>query len=169
MDPVDEDSSRRLWESYVAAHPEFIDESPPTERFGDSAEMADELLDVVHNGPKRATAGLVAEYMHEHESLGTVGDHWLVADGTGTARVVLRLIELRIGRLDSVDAKFAWDEGEGDRSLEWWLDAHRRFFRRSCARIGLALDNPEDLDSLDVVFKRFDLVWPHPSRPGAVS
>lgn len=83
MDPVDEDSSRRLWASYVAAHPEFIDESPPTERFGDSAEMADELLDVVRNGPKRATAGLVAEYVHEHESLGTVGDHWIVADGPG--------------------------------------------------------------------------------------
>ena len=61
MKPIDEKSSRRLWESYAAARPEFVDESAPTERFGDSSEMADELLDVVLNGHKRATAGLVAE------------------------------------------------------------------------------------------------------------
>lgn len=163
--PIDEESSRQLWVSYVAAHPEFVDETPPTESFGDSAEMADELLDVVRYGPKRATAGLVAEYVHENESLGTVGDHWIVADGAGIARVVLRLTELRIGRLDSVDAKFAWDEGEGDRSLDYWLDVHRTFFRRSCARIGIALENPGDLDALDVVFQRFALVWPPPTTP----
>lgn len=160
MKPIDEESSRQLWASYVEAHPEFIGESPPTESFGDSAEMADELLDVVLNGPKRATAGLVAEYVHEREALRRIGDHWIVADGDGIARGVLRSIELRIGRLDSVDAQFAWDEGEGDRSLDWWLDAHRRFFRRSCARIGIALDDPGDLDSLDVVFERFAVVWP---------
>ena len=97
-----------------------------------------------------------------------IGDHWIVADGDGIARGVLRSIELRIGRLDSVDVRFAWDEGEGDRSLDWWLDAHRRFFQRSCARIGITIDSPDDLDALDVVFERFAVVWPGPV-PGAVS
>ncbi|MGZ5402904.1 MAG: ASCH domain-containing protein, partial [Aeromicrobium sp.] len=129
-------------------------------RFGDSAELADELLELVRNGPKRATAGLVAEFLHDNEPLPRIGSHWIVADGAGVARVVLRSTELRIGRLDSVDARFAWDEGEGDRSREWWLDVHRRFFRRTCLRIGITLDDPADVDGLEVVFERFDTVWP---------
>lgn len=159
--PIDAESSRRLWASYTEVHREFADELPPTERFGDSAEMADELLNEIINGSKRATAGLVAEYAHEGEALARIGDHWIVADSEGTARAVLRSTELRIGRFDSVDAKFAWDEGEGDRSLDWWLDAHRTFFLRACERIGIAVEDPTDLEALEVVFERFTLVWPN--------
>jgi uncharacterized protein YhfF len=149
-----------LWEAYLATYPLFSEERPPTERFGDSAELADELLELVRNGPKRATAGLVAEFLHDNEPLPRIGSHWIVADGAGVARVVLRSTELRIGRLDSVDARFAWDEGEGDRSREWWLDVHRRFLLRTCLRIGITLDDPADVDGLEVVFERFDVVWP---------
>lgn len=160
MRPIGKASSRELWDAYLATHPLFSEERPPTERFGDSAELADELLELVRNGPKRATAGLVAEFLHDNEPLPRIGRHWIVADGAGVARTVLRSTELRIGRLDSVDARFAWDEGEGDRSREWWLDVHRRFFLRTCLRIGITLDDPADVDGLEVVFERFDVVWP---------
>ena len=39
--------------------------------------------------------------------------------------------------LPQVDEAFAWDEGEGDRTREWWLDAHRRYFARQAMREGL--------------------------------
>ena len=42
-----------------------------------------------------------------------------------------------------------------DRSLESWLDGHRRFFRRECERIGIAFS-----ERLEVVFERFSIVWP---------
>jgi hypothetical protein len=29
-----------------------------------------------------------------------------------------------------VDEAFAWNEGEGDRTRDWWLAAHRRYFAR---------------------------------------
>ena len=50
------------------------------ERFGDSAELADELLDLVLHGPKRATAGSVAAFEQEGEALPVVGDLWIAAD-----------------------------------------------------------------------------------------
>ncbi|MPZ96645.1 MAG: ASCH domain-containing protein [Propionibacteriales bacterium] len=157
MEPIDEDSARELWADYVAAHPEYADEQPPTERFGDSAELANELLGLVLDGPKRATAGLVAEFRDEGEPLPRIGGHWVVADGASVARAVLRSRELRIGPLGSIDDQFAWDEGEGDRSRDYWLDAHRTFFSRSCARIGVEMS-----DDVEVVFERFDVVWPQP-------
>jgi uncharacterized protein YhfF len=57
--------------------------------------------------------------------------------------------------MSSVDAQFAWDEGEYDRTLESWLDGHRRYFRRACAALGI--DYSEDIE---LVFERFRIVWP---------
>jgi uncharacterized protein YhfF len=39
-------------------------------------------------------------------------------------------MELTQRRFNDVDAAFAYDEGEGDRSLEYWRRAHRRYFTR---------------------------------------
>ena len=153
--PPDAAAARRMWADYLAVHPEHVLEDPPSGCFGDSAAMADELLDLVLHGPKRASAGAVAEFRHEGEPLPRVGGHWIVHDGSGAPRVVLRSVELRLGPLDSVDASFAWDEGEGDRTLESWLREHRRYFQRALGRIGREYD-----DHIEVVFKRFQVVWP---------
>jgi uncharacterized protein YhfF len=147
-----------LWQAYLAAHPEHRDENPPVEGFGDSPEMADELLALVVDGIKRATAGLLAAYEHDGDAVPAVGDHWVVTDGRGEPQVVLQTREVRTGRLDSVDAKFARDEGEGDLSLASWLDDHRRYFAREVERC--SLPTPDGLDALDVVFERFAVVWP---------
>lgn len=170
MTPLDEASGRDLWAAYVAEHPEFGGELPPLERFGDSEQMADELFDLVRAGPKRATAGLVADYVAASEPLPRVGDHWIAARADGIAKLVLRSLELRIGRLDSVDERFAWDEGEGDRSVDWWLDAHRAYFARRCTTLGLELPGPDGVDAVEVVFERFTPVWPPtPNRPSGPS
>ena len=145
----------RMWADYVAAHPDRSSPQPESERFGDSPELADELLDLVMQGPKRATAGAVADYRHAGEELPRIGAHWIVHDGTRAPQVILRNTELRIGPLDSVDDAFAWDEGENDRSRASWLDAHTRFFRRTLGRIGV-----EFHEGIEVVFERFRVVWP---------
>ena len=151
----DKEDAERMWREYVAVHPEHAQEDPPSECFGDSAELADELLGLVLHGPKRATAGAVAEFDHAGELLPRIGNHWIVHDGVGTPRAVLRSIELRVGPLDSVDAAFAWDEGEGDRTLASWLREHTRYFQRTLAAIGVPF-HPQ----IEVVFERFAVVWP---------
>jgi len=148
-----------LWQEYVAAHPEHADETPPVDAFGDSPELADELLGLVLNGPKRATAGFVEDYALDNEPLPVVGSHWVVADGAGIPRAVLRYTDVRTGRLDSVDEAFAWDEGEGDRTLQTWLADHREFGERRCAAQGIAIP-PEGVDALEAIFQRFSIVWP---------
>ncbi len=160
VQPLDTRSGLDLWASYVEANPRFVDEQPPLERFGDSATMADELLALVLAGIKTATASLVAEYDAEDESLPRIGQHWMVADSAGRARVVLRTTQLRLGTLSSVDAQFAYDEGEGDRTLDYWRTTHREFFMRSCERMGLQTQADFELDGMEVVFERIAVVWP---------
>jgi hypothetical protein len=72
---------------------------------------------------------------------------------------------VRTSPFSLVDAAFAWDEGEGDRSLAWWQRAHRDFFQRQCERAGVPFS-----EDLPVVLERFELVWPAPpdsERSGA--
>jgi len=155
MPSLDSESAARMWSDFIAKHPAHADAEHPFEHFGDSSELADELLELVLHGPKRATAGAVFEFRAEDQPLPRIGGHWIVADGSGQARTILRSVELRIGPLVSVDDAFAWDEGEGDRSRDWWLDTHRTYFDRACKRLGI-----EFTDELKVVFERFVVAWP---------
>ncbi len=149
----DPEAVEAFWARYLAA----VDE--PTgarwsaaECFGDGPAMADALLALVVDGPKRATAGALADYESDDEPLPAVGDRWIVLDGGGTPRAVVETTEVRIGPLSSVDEAFAWDEGEGDRTRADWLRGHTAFFERRYRELGLDF-GPD----IAVVFERFDL------------
>jgi uncharacterized protein YhfF len=93
--------------------------------FGDSPELADELAQLVLAGTKRATCWAASEGPKTH-----VGKQWLVLDGSGVPIAVIETIELTQRRFDQVDAAFAFDEGEGDRTLAYWRQAHQNYFGR---------------------------------------
>jgi uncharacterized protein YhfF len=79
----------------------------------------------------------------------------MMVDGLGHPRFIWRTTEATIKPLIEVDEAFAWDEGEGDRTRAWWLDAHRRYFARQSTREGFEID-----DEILTVFERFEVVWP---------
>lgn len=137
---------------------------PAAEPFGDSAEMADELLALIVDGPKRATASAHDAYLLDGDPLPEVGRLSIATDGSGRARAVLRTTDVRIGALSSVDDQFAWDEGEGDRSRAMWLADHEAFFRRWLPEVGLAFHR-----DLPTVFERFDVIYSEPDPTGAPS
>jgi len=137
----------RLWHEFAEAHPEFSGESPEVGAFGDDPVVADQLAGLILAGTKRATASPVVEGVPPD------GAHWVLLDGRGEAVAVVRTTEVRTGRLDSVDEAFARDEGEGERTRDWWLDAHRGSFRARHPDVA-------DLDAMPTVFERFRVVWP---------
>jgi uncharacterized protein YhfF len=94
--------------------------------FGDSAELADELLDLVLQGKKRATCWAESQGLLSAE----VGKLMVVLDSKGTPKAVVKTVELTKRRFDEVDEIFAHDEGEGDLSLNFWRAAHTRYFTR---------------------------------------
>jgi uncharacterized protein YhfF len=145
---------QQMWDEFRAAgHPEA--ELAGTFAFGDSPELADELAYLVLNGPKRATAGLVLEFERDGEPLPRPGDHSIVLNGQGQPVCVIRMTEVEVKPLSQVDERFAWDEGEGDRTLTWWRRAHDQYFTRQCEQLGVPFH-----DDLAVVLERFELVWP---------
>jgi uncharacterized protein YhfF len=148
------DAVESFWREFCAASGTDPATRHDVYAFGDSPEMADELLELVLTGSKRATAGLVVEYEHAGDPLPVVGTLSAVLDGAGAPRCVLRTTDVRVAPLHTVDAAFAYDEGEGDRTLQWWRAAHERYFRRTLPAIGIEFD-----DGLECVFERFEIAW----------
>jgi len=93
--------------------------------FGDGPELADELLDLVMRGVKTATCST-----EDEPNTSTPDERWVVLDGSGEPRCVIETLEVTYRRYNEVDAAFAHEEGEGDRSLAYWREAHRRYFER---------------------------------------
>jgi uncharacterized protein YhfF len=76
-------------------------------------------------GEKRATCWAASEGQQTW-----IGKRTVMLDGAGHPRAIVETTELEMRRFDEVDAAFAFDEGEGDRTLAYWRQAHRRYFTR---------------------------------------
>lgn len=98
--------------------------------FGDSPELADELLALVLAGRKTATCGALRDYGGD-EPVPEVGRREVVLDGAGRRAAVIETVEAIHRRFDAVDADFARDEGEGDLSYAYWRQAHEAYFARN--------------------------------------
>jgi uncharacterized protein YhfF len=98
--------------------------------FGDGPQLSDELLALVLEGKKTATCGALWQYAAEKWPLPEVGGRWIVLDGRGKPRCVVETTESSVKRFDEVDEKFAYDEGEDDRTYASWRHAHENYFTR---------------------------------------
>jgi uncharacterized protein YhfF/GNAT superfamily N-acetyltransferase len=123
--------------------------------FGDTPELAHELVELVLRGPKRATAGLAEANEGLPQLKPVAGGYSVVTEHDGTPRAVIRTTQLDRRPFREVDAAFAWDEGEGDRTLADWTDGHRRYFTRELAAAGRAFD-----ERMPVDLERFELLYP---------
>lgn len=139
-----------MWNDYVKATgavgpyiaEAFAEEMP---------DVATELALLVRDGPKRATTSLLADWEEEGEPLPIPGAHSIVLDGAGEAVCIIRTTSVETRPFGAVDEAFAFDEGEGDRTLASWRQAHLSYF----AAVGTIVTE----DTI-MVLERFEVVWP---------
>ncbi|WP_207650795.1 ASCH domain-containing protein [Eisenbergiella tayi] len=116
--------------------------------FGDSSEMADELLALVLSGKKTATVSVVLE----SDQKPNVGDLSLVLDGRGNPACVIKTVHLETVKF----CDLTWDmvklEGE-DETFEQWKAGNIRYWTRDAARRGYTFN-----DQTPITFERFEVV-----------
>ncbi|MFZ2101929.1 MAG: ASCH domain-containing protein [Oricola sp.] len=99
--------------------------------FGDTPEMADELLALVLQGRKTATCGRARDFGPGKAELPMVGRREVILDGRGRPAAIIETLEVTFRRFDEIDEDFARDEGEGFGTLPEWRDGHRDYFERN--------------------------------------
>ena len=102
-------------------------ENAVTFQFGDSPELADELLALVLSGAKTATCGAMRDF-NDKEPAPTVGRRDVVLDGQGRPACVIETVSVVIQRFDQVDEAFAVAEGKARMA---WRDGHIAYFERN--------------------------------------
>lgn len=128
--------------------------APPAWAFGATPEQANELIALLLDGTKTATASALWDYEHEDEQIPQVGDLSIVLDGSEHPRALIEVTDVEVKPFDDVGAEHAYLEGEGDRSLEHWRTVHERFFTDHAGHDrGFA-------SSMPVVLERFRLLYP---------
>jgi len=150
------DVVEQFWGQFLDANP-HIDRSTPYQvwYFSDNSESARELAELVMIGRKTATASLKAVNEIEPEKAPIDGGYSVVTSFESEPLCVLQTTEIRHLPFKEVDAEFAFDEGEGDRTLEDWRQAHRDYFSREAPRYGL------EFDEISIVCcERFRLLYP---------
>jgi uncharacterized protein YhfF len=147
-----------FWNAFLLTLPEghsLSTNMPEAWGFGDNPEMAEELGYLVLEGIKTATCSAVWEYEDENEPIPQVGELSIVTDGQGEPLCIIETVEVTIKPYNEVDAQFAYDEGEGDRSLAYWRQAHYGFFSRTLLDIGRQFS-----ETMPLVCERFRVVFP---------
>ncbi len=119
---IDEQTINTFWQRYLAARgePEGKLAAPEAWSFGDNPALADELCQLVLSGIKTATCSLLWEYEADGEALPQEGQLSIILDGQGKPSAVIETTQVIIQPFNQVDASFAYEEGEDDRSLESW-------------------------------------------------
>lgn len=116
--------------------------------FGDSPEMADELLRLVLTGKKTATVSVVLE----NEKTPKVGDLSLVLNGQGQPACVIKTVYLETVKF----CDLTWDmvklEGE-DETFEKWKVGNIRYWTRDAVKRGYTFT-----EETPITFERFELV-----------
>jgi uncharacterized protein YhfF len=146
-----------FWLAYLSMLPEDAprpDFMPDAWYFCDNETDANTLAGLVQAGIKTATCSLFWVYAAGNERMPQVGDLSIITDWGGFPLCIIETTEVEIKPYNTVDLKFAYDEGEGDRSLAYWRAAHWRFFSRECVSIGR-----EPAEDMPVVCERFRVIF----------
>lgn len=131
---------------------------PQAWSFGDTPRLADELLALVLDGAKTATASSLAELAATGEPMPRTGDLSILLDGAGHPRALIRTTAVTVLPFREVTAEQAAAEGEDDRTLASWRREHERYFRRVLAGTGT-----EFSPDLPIAFEEFELLYPRAS------
>ena len=90
--------------------------------------MRAELVALVLDGHKTATAGLLREYEQDDEPVEVPGERLALVDDAGERVGIVQVLRVEQCRLAEVEWEFARAEGEGFTSIEHWRTAHQEFW-----------------------------------------
>lgn len=152
--PGQRDAIQRFWLDYQKAGNVQVEGFSAT-AFGHTRAVADELAALVASGHKRAHATLERDFEAEGDDLPRPGDHVVVLDGSGAPRAIVRTRHVERRFFNDIDDEFAFECGEGDRTLAWWLVAYRQEFAERAEAQGFQVGEKAVL-----ILEYFDLVWP---------
>ena len=99
-----------------------------TIEFGTPGAMRDHLNDLIINGNKRATAGLLQEYIEDGEEIEFVGERLVILDNDQKQIGIIKVTRVEVLEFKDVPTEFALAEAEGDLTGDDFRQSHLKFW-----------------------------------------
>ena len=97
--------------------------------FGTPGPMRDQLNDLIINGNKRATAGLLKEdYIDEGEEIEFAGERLAILDNDQKQIGIIKVTKVEVLEFKDVSTAFALAEAEGDLTGDDFRQSHLKFW-----------------------------------------
>lgn len=107
----------------------------PPMKIGGSKESADRGASLILKGIKTTTSSMDWEY--PDGKLPFEGALSVLLDGSDVPCAVVETSRVEIQKFSQVDKKFAYEYGEGDRTLNWWNTEIKEWYRQETTKRGL--------------------------------
>lgn len=122
--------------------------------FGHTEALANELLELVLAGQKKATASALPWYEIENEPVPQKGDLIILTNFAGEPKCVAEVTAVTILPFKDVTWDICKREGE-DENLESWREGHVRFFTQDGEITGFAFtwDMPVVFEDFEVIYR----------------
>lgn len=118
-------------------------------------EIADMILGWLLSGDKRATTGLKCLYELDNCPLPQVGDYSVILDSNENPRCITKITKIEIVKFKDISEEYARIEGEGDKSLRYWKEEHKKVFTRECKEdFGIEFN-----EEMECVCEYFEVVY----------
>ena len=152
---MDNASARNMWGDYLDKHLEdaFVN-APKTIHFCDNEHDANECVNLVVNGIKKATSPSLLGLQLRNEPLPKIGDFMVITDWSGKAKCIVKTTAEKLKPYFSIDEEYAKKEGEGDKSLAYWKKTHWDYYQRELSEF-----NREPRESMIIVCQEFEKVY----------
>lgn len=110
--------------------------------------------ELIRLGQKTATCSLKYWYETGDELMPSTGHLQVVTDWYGKPICIIETDSVEECKYSDVSAEFAYLEGEGDRTLEWWRKTHWDFFTQECIEL-----NIEPNRDMMLILEQFHVVY----------
>ncbi len=134
--------TQQYWKEFINEYPKYKEKSYTAWQFGADP---DELAELVISGKKTLTCSSLKEYELENESLPKAGELSIVLGADDTPKCIIECTKMYTIVFKDAGEEIAYKEGEGDRSLSYWRQAHLDFFGWLYPEMGLEFNEDEKI------------------------
>jgi len=148
-------TAEELWNKYIETTGDNSLKDTEYEAWG-FGDDTDKLLSLVLQGIKKATSSAYDLYFieGEEEPLPRSGEYSVLLDSKDKAICIIKTVRTAVVPFNEMTQEEAAKEGEGNLSLKYWQDIHKKFFTEELKEYNLNFSQ-----NMKVVFEEFEVVY----------
>lgn len=117
-----------IYQDFLKKHPEYAENDISVESYSDDKELSKEICELILSNEKQATSSLLYWSQNYDVDIAKVNDLEMVIDASGKFYCIVLKTAVKIVAYKDITAEHAFLEGEGDKTLEYYKEAHSHYF-----------------------------------------